>query len=279
MAGVHIVTDSTASLPRDAATSFGIRIVPQLIRLGDVVREEPAAAADAAALLAELGAHAGPRALLAAPAEAFRAAYAEPLSWGVEVVALHGPADLCPIMPSAEAATALLPAGSPVEVVRTPWIGPTLGLLALRAAVAGAEGATRHEVVSLVLDLSECAHGFLLMRDPAGLGAALPTTQDEGMGLYLVRLTGGAAEIAGRPADVGEGLRALAEAVRDGLAGQDDRPLHVALVSCGLDAEAAALATFLQTRLQPVEMWIAAATPAFATLAGPGSLALGFYVD
>ena len=94
MAGVHVVTDSTASLPREAATTFGITIVPQLVAIGDALYHEPFA--DVEPLLGLLADAGTPVRVSVAPLEDFAAALAVPLDWGVEVVSIHGPSALLP---------------------------------------------------------------------------------------------------------------------------------------------------------------------------------------
>lgn len=280
MAGVHIVTDSLASLPRDAASSYGISIVPQVVTIGDDLYHEPFQ--DPTPLWPRLAEPAVPVRVLVAEPEDFARAILVPLDWGVEVVALHGPNELFGAADAARAALALLPAGAPVTVLETSCLGPALGLLAIQAALAGADGASRAEVAALVAESAPRAHSFAYLADAGAwrrcpglaewLGPA-PTGPDEGL---IVALTDGRPQVVARAAGAGSALRQLAELA--GSAADSDGPLHMALVSCGADAAAAALATFLQARLQPTEMWVAPAEVPLAAVFGEGSVGLGLYL-
>jgi fatty acid-binding protein DegV len=280
MAGVHIVTDSMASLPRDAASSYGISIVPQVVTIGDDLYHEPFQ--DPTPLWPRLADPSVPVHILVAEPEEFARALMVPLEWGVEVVALHGPNSLFAAADAARAALDLLPAGAPVTVIETNCLGPALGLLAIQAALAGADGSSRDEVAALVADSGPRARSFAYLADAGAwrrcpaltrwLGPA-PTDPEEGL---IVELADGRPQLVARAAGAGAALRQLAEL--SAAAADNDGPLHMALVSCGADAAAAALATFLQARLQPTEMWVAPAEVPLAAVFGEGAVGLGLYM-
>jgi hypothetical protein len=78
--------------------------------------------------------------------------------------------------------------------------------------------------------------------------------------------------------DTGAGLRALADRVT-AAAQMAEAGLHVGLMGVAADAEAAALATFLESRAFPSELWIAPADAPTAAVLGPGGFGVAWYAD
>ena len=282
MAFVHIVTDGSASLPPGAEANHGLTIVPQNVLFGE---ESLRGGVDITpeAFFARLAAAAvPPRTSQASPAQ-FHEAYLRVLAWEVEVVSIHLPRSLSGTIDSARAAVGMLPPGAPVTVLETPWTSSALGLLATRAAQAGADGASRAEVAALVEtvsarlglifavdDLGYLQRGGRIGRAEALLGSMLQVKP-------ILELRDGAVQPLERVRTTTNALRRIIERVGERL--PDDGAVHLGMLSADADAEAAALATFLDSRHHPVELWIAPADPALAVHTGPGAFGVAFYAD
>jgi DegV family protein with EDD domain len=279
MAAIHVVTDGTVALPEGTAEAALITIVPQNVIIADRTYRGGVdlTSNELYALLAT--APTPPKTSQASPG-AFLEAYQRVLAWGVEVVSIHLPRSLSGTADSARNAVALLPRGAPVTVIETEWTSSALGLIALRAAEAGAEGASRADIEALVAELSARMRLYFVVSDLAylqrggriGAGAAW-------LGSMLklrpiLALQHGAVRPVERVRTTGKALVRLAEIIGESL---EPGRAHVGLISGGADAEAAALATFLEGRFHPAELWIAPCDPAVAVHTGPGVFGAAVY--
>ncbi len=280
MANVHVVTDSAAALPRGVVQDLAITVIAETVtldgrafhaggNLGDPDFYEALRVAPAPIAVNPL-----------APAE-FADAYRRVLGWGVEIVSLHPPAWLSPSAAAARSAAAALPDGSPIRVVETPWVAAGLGMACVQAARAGQDAAAiddvlawlppRNAPMTILVVCGDLAfarrHGRLPIGDAS---AAMPGATHALFGLEDGRLSP-----IGPPANIATALRALVDAAARAIG--DAGTAHVALWSAGADAEAAAVATFIETRHAPAEVWLAPADPHLAVLGGPGSFGLAAY--
>ena len=164
MPPIAIVTDTDASLPAEVAAQHNIRQVPILVHFGKEAFKT-GAEIDDARLFARINRE-NKLPTTAAPSpgqfvEAFQAAFAE-----------GAPAVICLCVSSAVSATYqaalaacdLLP-GQDITVVDTQSLSMAQGFMALAAAEAAQAGASKEEIMALVLDI----------RNRAYLFAALPT--------------------------------------------------------------------------------------------------------
>lgn len=278
MAGVHVVTDSAAALPRGVVQDLAITVVAETVVLDGKAFHAGGNLGDPAYFTA-LRAAAGPAGVAPLAAADFADAYRRVLAWGVEVVSLHPPAWLSASASTARAAAAALPAGSPVRVVETPWVAAGLGMACIHAARAGQDATGIDDVlprlpepgapmavVMVCGDLDYARRqGRLPIGGPAGHGAPTHAVFELGAGTFAP---------IGPPSDVATALRGLVERVaRAAGAGA----LHIGVWSADADAEAAAVATFLESRHAPVELWVAPADPHLGIIGGPGSFGVAVY--
>jgi fatty acid-binding protein DegV len=281
MACVHVVTDGSIALPSSAAHDYGIRIVPRVLVVGGApfTLDAPSKLDD---LLARADATTEPIAFGASDPTAYRDVFAEILGWGVEVLSVHGPAALGGDAEAARLAASSLDALSQVTVVETPWPSAALGMLALRAAVLGQDEMPRTELRRLV-DGSTIQPAFLLVGGSARAAAragTLPSVENPGTeeARPLLRLAGGRLSVAAWFDSISDALRGLAEIVAEEI-GSAESPTHLALVSAGADAEIAALAAFLESRLYPSEIWLGAVDAVSGAIGGRGAFGIAFYAD
>lgn len=251
MANVHVVTEDLASLPHEAELNYGITVV-------------------------------GGSQVTGVKGASYSAAFKELLGWGVEVVSLHAPASLGGRAADARAAFMALPAGSSISIVETVWIGPALGLLALEAAKAG-DQADRERTVTRVEAASSSMRMAFAITDLAQLGRTgrigpLRALVARALGLAAVcSLRDGEPVLEKRVRPQSAALAPTLDIVAKG-AGESGA-VHLGLASSGADAEAAAIATVLSTRLQPAEGWISSGYTPLEQLVGSGAYAVALWEE
>lgn len=150
---VQIVTDSAADLAPEVAAQHGIRVVPLTIRFGD--QEFVDGVELDARQFYEKMATSGVMPSTAAPAPgAFEAAFREAGAAGDPVVCINLASALSATMQSAENAQRAIGNDLDVRVIDSCSITAGLGMKAITAAKAAADGASVDEIVKLVEDLS-----------------------------------------------------------------------------------------------------------------------------
>lgn len=152
MAGVAVVTDSTASLSPRLAGSLGLQIVPLQVVIDGVSRPEaaPGGGPDAVTPTEVAAAlRSGRRVTTSRPApEVFAAAYAALATQGfAAVVSVHLSSQMSSTVQAAEVAAAAAPV--PVTVVDTHALAMAAGYAALSAAEAARAGATAGETAAV----------------------------------------------------------------------------------------------------------------------------------
>ena len=148
MAGVAVVTDSTASLSRTAATRAGVVVIPLQVVIDGVSRPEADDAVTPAVVARAL--RAGKRVTTSRPtAEAFAAAFEDLAEAGFEaVVSAH----LSLAMSGTFSAAAMAAESSsiPVTVVDTRTLAMATGFAVLSGAAAAESGATAADVADVI---------------------------------------------------------------------------------------------------------------------------------
>ena len=265
MANVHVVTESLACLPREADVNYAIRVVEHRV-------EGPGGPLSLAALLDRLADGRpedlrGRRPVSADFAGVFRAL----LGWGVAIVSIHPPSAFGGCAKAAAEAAAAIGTDAPITIVRTGCAGPALGLVALAAAIAG-DSEDREAVASFASEVAAGVRQVYVSTDPDHLARrghdAPPGADDDAA--HVCDLVDGRLRVVGSARPAADALRMAYERIGTG-AGDT---LHLALTSAGADAEAAALATVLGTRLMPAESWISKCDPALALELGRRSYAV-----
>ncbi len=299
MAGVHLVVDSAAALPRGAVQNLALSMVTH----GAVVDQRPYHGTDLVdpAFFDALRSATTPPVVRRPTAEEFLDVFQRVLGWGVDVVSLHPSSKLSDSSAAARAAAGRLPAGAPLSIVETPWCSSALGLIAIRAAEAGIDDWPRADVLALIDAIAARLSLVGVSGDPAYLdrwgglarvsgdsAAAADSRQIDataGTGPHVAaadrrqvfEYRDGEINTLMHAADLGEALRRLAAEVTARV--DPSTSSRLGFFSAGADAEAAAIATFLEGRLRPAEIWIAPCDPVLARLIGPGGFGVAFYAD
>lgn len=287
MAGVHIVIDSSAVIPPGALQDYGLSIVPQKVRVGDTGFHGGTDASDDGLWDLLRQTEVRPR-IETAPVSEFRDTFERILDWGVEIISLHAPGALSDSVDAARQAASALPQGSPISVVETELIGPALGLAVLRAAQAGIDDHSREAILGMLLVLSKRIELWIASADPTytarfgGLptGEAVPRPDADSLQrgggphpIYVLRQ--GVFHLDSVATDVGSALRQLAGTAIARLPEGSD--WHLAACHADAEAEAAAIATYLDARRPSLEAWVAECDPVTASLFGPGAFGLAWY--
>ncbi|WP_422110504.1 DegV family protein [Cellulosimicrobium arenosum] len=152
---VHVVTDSTASLP--AAPTAGLDVVPLHVVVEDETFREGVDIGpdEVAAYLSD-----GRRVSTSQPSPgAFAAAYDRAARDGaLEIVSVHLSGDLSGTVHAAALAASRAPV--PVRVVDSRTVAMGLGFAAIEAAVAAAAGADAEEVARRALDVADSSRSI-----------------------------------------------------------------------------------------------------------------------
>lgn len=148
MAGVVVVTDSTSSLPLDAAQRAGVTVIPLQVVIDDVSRPEAPGGVTAQTVSAAL--RRGARVSTSRPApEVFAGVYAALAAAGAEhVVSVHLSRRMSGTWEAATTAASTAPL--PVTVLDADTLAMAAGFAALQGAEAARAGATANEVADVV---------------------------------------------------------------------------------------------------------------------------------
>lgn len=281
MAGVAVVTDSTASLPADQVERYGVRVVALQVVIDEVSRPESDVAVTPALVAESL--RKGQRVTTSRPPpDAFPAVYGELAAAGHRaIVSVHLSRAMSATVEAA--ATAARSSPVPVTVVDSTTLGMGMGFAVLSGADAAARGADAVEVAELVRSrasssvtffyvdtLEHLRRGGRIGGPAALLGSALSVKP-------LLTVAKGSI----RPYErVRTAARALARLEDLGVASYDKAARHAEQVDVAvhhLDGLAAAegLADRLQGRLaMPDQVTIAEVSAVLGAHVGPGTLGI-----
>jgi DegV family protein with EDD domain len=283
MSKIAIITDSDASLPVDVAAKYNIRQVPIAIHFGEETFDTTVDLTEAE--LFERIDREGVLPTTSAPspgkfAQIYEAAFDE----GAEsVICLCVSGEVSATYTAALNAVDLLP-GKDITVVDTRNLSMGQGFMALAAAEAAADGASKDEVIAQAMDVGERSHLFaalstlkyLAMSGRVGHLAA-------GMaGMLNIRpiltIQNGKLEMLERIRTKGKSWNRvieLAEATADGKSF-----MRMAIVHSNVPEDAKAFESLLRTSLPcPDEIMICELTAGLSVHSGAGMVGVCFVVD
>jgi DegV family protein with EDD domain len=275
---VAIVTDSTATLPKDLVEELDIRVVPVVLVLGgqtyrdgvDITPEE---------VYRRL--RSGEAIPTSAPPSVgdFLRAYATAGQQASAIVSIHMSPKLSSTHTVATAAGELLD-DARVRVVDCQTAAIGQGFVVLEAARAAAAGATLHEVqrrieevapkVSLLFTLDSLE--YLRRGGRIGGAAALAGT------LLQIKpvlyLSEGRVEVFSKPRTKHRAVALILQQMEKQVGG---RPIRAAVLHADALQEAEELRQFVAHRFDCVELLISEFTPVMGAHTGPGLLGVAFY--
>lgn len=276
MAGVAVVTDSTADLPFELVEEVGLRVVPLSVSFGDESLIAGVTLSPEEFYVRLARSERIPTTSQPAPAW-FEEAYADCIDDGYDaIVSIHCASALSGTVGLARDRAARV--DIPVEVIDSRLVGGSLGLMALaahRVAVAGgtvaevvaeAERVRRDSASLIVVDnLDHLKRGGRLTGPQAALGTALRVKP-------LLHLTdAGRVEVRERTRTWARALDRLTELVEEAAGG---RAIDVVLVHAVAPQRAEELRERVESRVEVRELTETLIGPIVGTHVGPGAVGI-----
>jgi DegV family protein with EDD domain len=278
MKRVIVVTDSTAGMPADLVEQHGLRVIPLWVHFGekgyrdgvDLTTEQ---FYPMLAKAKELPTTSQPN------VGEFLDFYRSLVGEAEAIVSIHISSDLSGTVASARAARDFFH-DVPVHVVDSRSTSMGLGLIALAAARAAAEGQSAEQVAALaerlvpkmniifVVDTLEYLHkGGRIGGASAFLGSLIQIKP-------ILHLDKGRIEALEKVRSRAKAMDRLLEIVAERVGGAG--PLHASIVQAQAMDEAQVIEGRLRSAHQFAELYIAALSPAIGTHTGPGTVGIGF---
>jgi DegV family protein with EDD domain len=269
---VKIVTDSTASIPRELCQALGITVVPIPIQFGSVTFTDGVDPA------AQFYAHLmdspyGPTTSTPSPG-VFMESYKPLLEDGSEVVSIHLMGSKSALLGTAQLAANLLGTDR-VHVVDSGSVSLGLGLLTILGARLAAAGRSAREIVAAVQAAALQVEIFVAIKDLSqlrksgrvSLGAALIASA---LAIKpILRIGQSVIDVTERVRSWPRALERIGELALGHVGGAR---VTLAVVHTNAQAEAERFLAEIRDRFQAVEVLVAEAGAGLASHAGPGAL-------
>ena len=283
MPSVTVVTDSSSCISPQLAESEGIEVVPfEMVFEGRVYRDGVDDPGDFYRMLRQ----SRDLPTTAAPSPGlFLEAFKRAARQAPGILCLTLPANLSSLYNSARQAADLARAELPnveIDVMETGTVAAAQGLIALEAARASAEGAGLQEAAVLAARLASEVHFF----------ATLDTLEYLARGGHVPKVAAWLGNVVGlRPILTAPGgdVRRISQTISRrgavqkmlGLMAEhnpDQRPVQAMIMHAGVEPEAVAFRSEIESRYQCAEMLITSFTPVMGAHSGPGVLGVAFRV-
>ncbi len=277
---VKIITDTTAGLPDSVAERYNIPVIPQVIIFGSDSYLEGQEIAHATFMQRLERSEELPK-TSAPPPELFVEEFERMVPEGEPILCIHPSSELSGTVRSATVAAAKFPKAD-IRVIDTRVIGSPLATLVTLAAEWSADGADadtieariRHliprcRIYFLVATLEYLAKGGRIGGAAALLGSVLRIKP-------ILTLRDGRADQLERTRTHRRAVARLKELVVEQIPG--DGSGHLSVMHASAPDQAQALADDLRARLDLPSVPILDVPPAIVTHAGPGVLAVAFFV-
>lgn len=271
---VHIVVDSTASLPDDVLAQYEITVVPIAIQLDDHDYE------DGVTLLkpefyAALAAGRQPLTSQPSPG-AFYRVYQQLLGEGESIISIHLTGKHSGTVQSARLAAEMFP-GADIEVIDSGLTSAAMGLMALVAAKSAQLGQTKREILEAIGEARErisvfvCVPTLEYLRRSGRVSFAQAALADILAIKPILTMRNGLLEVAEKVRTYKRALE-RAIALTEEQVGSD--PVQVAIVHANAPEAAEAFLKQVESRLNVASSLISDIGSALAAHGGPGMLGL-----
>jgi DegV family protein with EDD domain len=278
---VHIITDTTAGLPRDVAQRYGIPVIPQVINFGSDSYLE-GIEIDQATFMQRLKTSRDLPKTAAPPPELFVQEFERLVPDGQPILCIHPSTDLSGTVRSALTAAEEFP-GADIRVLDTRTIASplaTMVTLAAEWADADCDAGTimtklnalipRSRIYFMVATLEYLARGGRIGGAAALLGGVLQLKP-------ILALTDGRVEPFERVRTSTRAVARLQELVLSQM--PRDGSGHLSVIHAAVPDQAAELVASLRRDLPEIaDVPILDVPPAIVTHGGPGILGVGFFV-
>lgn len=278
---VKIITDTTAVLPPSIAQQYHIPIVPQLIHFGDETFVE-GMDIDHNTFLSKLKSSKELPKTAAPPPELFAEHFQRLVPKGEPILCIHPSTELSGTVRSASVAAQDFPEAD-IQVIDTRLVASPLGVVVHRAAEWAEEGLDIDTIHQKVIDLSHRARIYFLVATleylarggriggaSAFLGNALQLKP-------ILSLEDGKVEPLAKERTMKRALNRIKELVETQYPRQ--QPGYMTIMHTDVPDQAQDLSVYFQDRLEIPPPHITNLPPAIITHAGPGAVAVSFFVD
>lgn len=271
---IKIVTDSTASIPREICLALDITVVPAIIHFGSDTFMDSVDSTDQ--FYERLVDAPEPPTTSTPSPGAFLEAYRKAAEGATAIISIHVMETKSTLINTARLAAQMLP-GVPIHVVDSQSTTLGLGLLTIAAARAARTGRAVSEILEYLERLIPRVDVFAAVPElkqlrrsgRVSLGQALVAGV---LGIKPILYIGnGVAEVTDR---VRGWSRAIDHMVELACQRVGDARVTLAVVHTNAEAEAHRLLEAVRHRFHSVEVLIAEAGPALASHAGPGALGI-----
>lgn len=278
---VAVVTDSTSDIPPELVEQYGIRVVPQVLIMGDQTwRDQVDIDSPTFYRLLRTSSHFPSTSQPSVPD--FVQVFTELAQEADGIAAILVSDDLSGTLNSARMAAENLP-GLPLEIIDTRSVSIQLGFIALAAARAAAGGADLQTVADTARALIGQVHVYFVvdtleyLHRGGRIGAA---SRLVGTALNLkpiLQVKDGIVQPLTKVRTRRKALATLLRLIDDQLAGAEG--IHMAVLHVDALAEADHLAEQLEARYHPLTMLRSECGPVVGAHAGPGTVGVAFYVE
>lgn len=278
MAKVAIVTDTTATIPKDALDEYDIKVAPQVLIWGEETLYDGVDITPGEFYTRLVKDKVHPTTSQVTPAS-FIKIFDELVPRGDEILAILISKKLSGSIESAVQAKALYP-NAQIEIVDSESVAMALGFQVLAAARAAREGASLedckalaiqsipHTGVVFAVDTLEYLHrGGRIGGGARFLGTALNLKP-------ILEIRDGRVEAAERVRTRKKSLIRVLDLVEEQIAGRS--PVRIASLHANAEEEARMLLEKAIARFNPVETFFTEVSPVVGTHAGPGTLGIAY---
>jgi DegV family protein with EDD domain len=278
---IAIVTDSTSDIPPELVAKYGIRVVPQILIMGDKTWQD-GVDIDSPTFYELLRTSPHFPASSQPSVVTFQEVFSELAGEVDGIVAVLISDELSGTLNSARMAAENLP-DVPIEIIDTRSVSLQLGFIVLAAARAAAAGADLKTVADTARALIGQVHVYFVvdtleyLHRGGRIGAA---SRLFGTALNLKPLLcvkDGIVQPVTKVRTRRKALETLLALLEEQLAGQER--VHMGILHVAAAEEADRLAKRLQERFHPAEMIQSECGPVIGTHAGPGTVGAAYYVE
>jgi DegV family protein with EDD domain len=278
---IAIVTDSTCDIPQELVEQYGIRVIPQILIMGDKTWRD-GVDIDSATFYELLRTSPDFPASSQPSVVSFQEAFTELAKEADGIVAVLISDELSGTLNSARMAAEALPE-VPIEIVDTRSVSIQLGFIVLAAARVAEAGGTLQEVADAARALIGRVHIYFVvdtleyLHRGGRIGAASKLFATALNIKPVLSIQDGMVHPAMKVRTRRKALEAVLQLLDEDLAGAER--IHVGVLHIAAPEEADRLAVEVQARFHPVEIIRAECGPVLGTHAGPGTVGVVYYAE
>jgi DegV family protein with EDD domain len=278
---IHIVTDSTASLPAELVKRNAVHVVPQVVNFsGQIFRD--GVDLTIAEFYQRLSAAREVPTTSQPSAGEFAALFSRLTADGSTVLAIVVSHELSGTYLSAQGAREMLP-DADIHVVDSRSVSAPLAFMVIEAARLARAGVDVESIKARIAPMTAGFHIYFLvdtleyLRRGGRIGGAAALLGTALKMKPILVIQRGRVEPFERVRTKTKAVARLLDLVRVGLDPARDGKMYLALVHGNVPDQAATLHAELAKEFNPHETMLTDLTPAIATHVGPGVLAVAFY--